>query len=61
MSHTRSIENPVQENSGYPDQSPHFAVSNLGLLCLPMSNKKDVKSIWVGLEILIVAFTAEQW
>ena len=45
----RSIENPVYANSGYPGQSPHCVVSDLGLLCLHMSNKKDAKFIWVGL------------
>ena len=26
---------------------PHFAVSDLGLHCLPMSHKKDAMLIWV--------------
>ena len=42
---TRSIENPTLADSGYPDQSPHCVVSDLDLLCLPMSHKKDVKSV----------------
>ena len=29
-----------------PDGTPHFAVSHLGLFCLPMSNKKDARLIW---------------
>ena len=28
-----------------PDEMPHFAASHLGLYCLPMSNKKDVRLI----------------
>ena len=30
-----------------PDGKPHFAASHLGLLFLPMSNKKDARRIWV--------------
>ena len=45
VSHNRSIEDSVYASSGYPDQSPHCVVSDLGLLCLPMSNKKDVTII----------------
>ena len=30
-----------------PDQKPHFAASELGPLCFPMSHKKDARLIWV--------------
>ena len=30
------------------DGTPRFALSNLGLFCLPMSHKKDAKLIWVN-------------
>ena len=30
-----------------PDGTPHFAASHLGLLCLPVSHKKDISLIWV--------------
>ena len=30
-----------------PDGTPPFAESHLGLICLPMSHKKDVRLIWV--------------
>ena len=34
-------------NSEDPDQTPHYAVSDLGLHCLPLSHKKDIGLIWV--------------
>ena len=34
-------------NSREPDQTPHFAVFDLVLHCLPMSHKKDARLIWV--------------
>ena len=34
-------------NSRYPDQTPHSAASDLGLHCLSMSHKKDVRLILV--------------
>ena len=33
--------------SGDPDQTPHFAASDLVLHCLSMSHKKDTRLIWV--------------
>ena len=33
--------------SGDPDQTPRIAASDLGLHCLPLSNKKDARLIWV--------------
>ena len=30
-----------------PDWTPRFAAYHMGLLCLPMSHKKDAKLIWV--------------
>ena len=32
-----------------PDGTLRFAASHLGLFCLPMSNKKDARLIWVNL------------
>ena len=34
-------------NSADPDQTPHSVVSDLGLHCLPMSQKWDARLIWV--------------
>ena len=34
-------------NSENPDQTPRIAASDLGLHCLPLSNKKDARLIWV--------------
>ena len=31
----------IKANSEDPDQTPHYAVSDLDLHCLPMSHKKD--------------------
>ena len=37
-----------------PDQTPHYAVSDLDLHCLPMSHEKDARLIlWVDSVILI--------
>ena len=35
-----------------PDGTPLFAVSHLGLICLPISNKKDARLKWVTCSIL---------
>ena len=35
-------------NSVDPDQMPRFAASELGLHCLPMSQKWDARLIWVN-------------
>ena len=32
-----------------PDGLPRFAASHLGLLCLPVSHKKDIRLIWIKL------------
>ena len=37
--------NTLLAKSGDPDQMPHYAASALGLLCLPMSHKKDTRLI----------------
>ena len=37
----------MSKNSGKPDQTPRSAASYLGLHCLTLSHKKDVKLIWV--------------
>ena len=29
------------------DETPRFAASHLGLICLPMFHKKDARLIWV--------------
>ena len=39
------IEHP-EANSEYPDQTPHYAVSDMDLHCLPMPNKIDARLIW---------------
>ena len=31
-----------------PDGTPRFAVSHLGLFCLPVSQEKDARLIWVN-------------
>ena len=36
---TQSNKNYIQANSEDPDQTPHYAVSDLGLHCLPKSYK----------------------
>ena len=33
-------------------RSPHFAVSDLVLRCLPMSHKKDARRIWVNVVLV---------
>ena len=35
-----------------PDETPHFAASHLGLFCLLMSHKKDVRLLWIKVQIL---------
>ena len=40
-------ENPVSKRNS-PDVTPHFAASHLGLLCLPMKNKKDARRMWIN-------------
>ena len=37
----------VSANRIAPEWMPRFAASHLGLLCLPMSHKKDARLIWV--------------
>ena len=37
----------LNRNSEDPDQISHYAVSDLGMDCLPMSHKKDKKLTWV--------------
>ena len=37
-------------NSGDPEQTPPFAASDLGLHCLPISQKKDARLILVKSE-----------
>ena len=41
----------MKANSGDPDQTPHSAVSGLGLHCLPMSHIKDTRLICVKFEM----------
>ena len=36
-------------NSGDPDQTRQYAVSDLGMHCLPISRKKDTRLIWVNM------------
>ena len=44
----------MQANSGDPDQTPHFVVSDLGLHYLPMSHKKDARHIRVKSAIILL-------
>ena len=37
----------MQANSGDPDETPHSVASDLGLHCLPISNKKEARLKWV--------------
>ena len=34
-----------------PDGTPCFAAPHVGVLCLPMSHKKDARLIWVNVAI----------
>ena len=38
----------MSSNRIAPDGTLRFAASHLGLFCLPMSHKKDVRLIWVN-------------
>ena len=40
--------NFCKQNSEEPDQTPHFAASDLVLHFLHMSHKKDARLIWVN-------------
>ena len=42
-------------NSGDPDQMPHSVVSDLGMHCLPLSNKKDARHIWNKNAIILLS------
>ena len=44
----------MQANSGDPDQRLH-SVTDLGLHCLPMSQKKDARHIWVKNAITLLS------
>ena len=35
-------------NSADPYQTPHYAVSDLDLHCLPLSHKKEARLIWAN-------------
>ena len=41
------IEIPVRKSSIDPDPTPRSAASDLGLHCLPMTQKRDARLIWV--------------
>ena len=41
------LENILKANSGDPGQMSRSVASDLGLHCLPLSHKKDVRLIWV--------------
>ena len=45
----------MQANSGDPDQTLHSVASDLGLHCLPMSNKKVARHIWVKNAIILLS------
>ena len=40
-----NLNRKIFANSGDPDQTPHYAASDLGLHCLPMSHNKDARLI----------------
>ena len=42
-----------------PDQTPHSAVSGLGLHFLPMSHKKDTRLKWVNIQSQILYRSAD--
>ena len=44
-------------NSGDPDQTPQYAASDLALHCFHMSDKKDVRLIWVNR--VLIQFNSE--
>ena len=44
---TKTLKENLLANSGERDQTPRFVASDLVLLCLPMSHKKDARLIWV--------------
>ena len=39
----------VKANRIAPDGTPRFASPHMGLFCLPVSNKKDARLIWLKL------------
>ena len=43
--------NILKANSGYPDQTPRSAASDLGTHCFPMSYQKGARLIWVKINI----------
>ena len=47
MSLVMKTSHILSANSGNPDQMPHVAASDMGLHCLHMSHKKDVRLILV--------------
>ena len=46
----------MEANRLVPDRTPRFAASHLGLLCLPMSHKKDARRIWVKHSLFKIIF-----
>ena len=40
-------------NSGDPDQTLRSVASDLGLHCLPFSQKKDAMFVWVNINVVI--------
>ena len=47
----------MQASSGDPDETPHSVASDLGLHCLPISNKKEARLKWVKSVFLQLPFT----
>ena len=41
----------LRVNRKAPDGTPRFAASHLGLFCLPMSHKKDVRLFWSNVRL----------
>ena len=44
----------MSANRKAPDGTPRLAASHLGLYCLPMSDKKDARLIWVNITRQII-------
>ena len=43
------------------NQTPHFVASDLGLHCLPMSQKKDARLIWVKINANMTNMLISVW
>ena len=50
-----------KKNSVDPDQMPRSAASDLGLYCLPKSQKRDVRLMWVKIVIAVITEECVIW